>query len=159
MIASWEPYLKKCNQLALRSVEEGNTPFGAVLLDQEGTILLEQGNVELTQHKATGHAETQLAERASQHYSKDFLASCTLVTSVEPCCMCAGAIYWAGIGRVVYGVTERDLLALTGDNDINPTLDLSCRQVFAAGQRAIEVIGPVPEVRDELLEIHRRYWD
>lgn len=54
--------------------------------------------------------------------------------------MCAGAIYWANIGRVVYGMTERRLLELTGSNEQNPTFDLPCRNVFACGQKEIEVV-------------------
>ena len=56
--------------------------------------------------------------------------------------MCAGAIYWAGIGRVVFGLAERDLRQITGDHPDNPTMDLPCREVFAAGQRVVEVLGP-----------------
>ena len=71
--------------------------------------------------------------------------------------MCAGAIYWANIGRVVYGMTERRLLQLTGSNEQNPTLDLPCREVFARGQRNIEVIGP--EVEEEAAAVHAGYWN
>ena len=71
--------------------------------------------------------------------------------------MCAGAIYWANIGRVVYGMTERRLLQLTGSNEQNPTLDLPCREVFARGQRNIEVIGPIPEVEEEAAAVHAGY--
>lgn len=73
--------------------------------------------------------------------------------------MCAGAIYWANIGRVVYGMTERRLLQLTGSNEQNPTLDLPCREVFARGQRNIEVIGPIPEVEEEAAAVHVGYWN
>ena len=92
-----------------------------------------EDNVEITENKCTGHAETQVAEKASQQYSKDFLKDCTLYTTAEPCAMCAGAIYWAGIGRVVYGMSEKDLLAHTGADPQNPTFDLPCREVFARG--------------------------
>lgn len=119
---------------------------------------MKQGNVELTEQKATGHAETQIVERASQMYSKDFLHKCTLVTSVEPCVMCSGATYWANIGRVVFGLLETDLLALTGDNEINPTLNLSCREVFRHGQKDIEVIGPFEDLKEELIKVHKDYW-
>jgi tRNA(Arg) A34 adenosine deaminase TadA len=71
--------------------------------------------------------------------------------------MCAGAIYWAGIGRVVFGLSERDLLQVTGDNPDNPTMDLPCRTVFAAGQRVVEVIGP--ELVDEARAVFEGYWD
>jgi tRNA(Arg) A34 adenosine deaminase TadA len=70
--------------------------------------------------------------------------------------MCAGAIYWAGIGRVVYGLSEHRLKAMTGNHVENPTLDLPCRTVFAAGQRPVEVIGPLLE--DEAAAIHFGVW-
>ena len=73
--------------------------------------------------------------------------------------MCAGAIYWANIGRVVYGMTERRLLQLTGSNEQNPTFDLPCPEVFARGQRHIEVIGPIPEVEEEAAAVHVGYWN
>ncbi|HLN09147.1 MAG TPA: nucleoside deaminase, partial [Xanthobacteraceae bacterium] len=66
--------------------------------------------------------------------------------------MCAGAVYWAGIGRVVYGLAERRLKEVTGNHAENPTLDLPCRVVFAAGRRPIEVIGPLLE--DEAAALH-----
>ena len=72
--------------------------------------------------------------------------------------MCAGTVYWAHIGRVVYGAEEAALLALTGDHPENPTLSLPCREVFARGQKAIEVIGPVLEVADELVATHQGFW-
>jgi hypothetical protein len=59
--------------------------------------------------------------------------------------MCAGTQYWAHIGRTVFGIAEKALLAETGNHPENPTLDLPCRQVFAHGQKDVRVIGPVPE--------------
>ena len=73
--------------------------------------------------------------------------------------MCAGAIYWAGIGRVVYGMTEKELLAQTGADPQNPTFDLPCREVFARGQKEIEVVGPFPELVKEIAEVHKGYWN
>ena len=120
---------------------------------------MEQGNIEITDKICTGHAEATLAARASHEFTKDFLWDCTLYTTAEPCAMCAGAIYWANIGRVVYGMTERRLLELTGSNEQNPTFDLPCREVFARGQKAIEVVGPVPEVEVDAAKVHEGYWD
>ena len=94
-------YLIAANEVARKARENGNTPFGAVLVDESGNIVMEQGNAERDLHDATAHAERMLASRASQAFSKDFLAKCTLYTTFEPCCMCTGAIYWANIGRIV----------------------------------------------------------
>lgn len=151
--------LKRCVEISQASKDSGNTPFGALLADQDGTVLLEQPNVEITDKKCTGHAETQLAEKASGLYSKEFLAECTLYSTAEPCAMCSGAIYWAGIGRVVYGMSEKDLLAHTGADPQNPTFDLPCREVFAKGQKKITVEGPFPELVEEIAEVHKGYWN
>ena len=83
---------------------------------------------------------------------------CTLVTTVEPCAMCAGTQYWANIGRTVFGIAEKALLAETGNHPENPTLDLPCRPVFAHGQKDVRVIGPVAERVDSITALHRRYW-
>ena len=131
----------------------------ALLVNKEGEIIMEQGNIEITEKICTGHAEATLAARASHEYYREFLWDCTLYTTAEPCAMCAGAIYWANIGRVVYGMTERRLLELTGSNEQNPTFDLPCRDVFAKGQKAIEVVGPVEAVEVEAAKVHEGYWD
>ena len=117
------------------------------------TVLLEQGNL-----GSVEHAEAVLAREAARRFAPRHLWQCTLVTTVEPCAMCAGTVYWAHIGRVVYGLAERQLLAITGSHAENPTLDLSCREVFARGQKAIEVIGPVPEAEAAIAAVHRAFW-
>jgi tRNA(Arg) A34 adenosine deaminase TadA len=104
------------------------------------------------------HAEIELARRAAAAYPPDYLWRCTLVTTFEPCAMCAGTIYWANIGSVVYGVEETKLLALTGDAHENPTMSLSCRTVLGSGQKQIAVHGPFPEIEDELIAPHRDFW-
>lgn len=152
-------YLERAIEISKEARESGNTPFGALLVDSEGNIIMEQGNVEITDKKCTGHAETALAERASMEYSKEFLWGCTLYTTAEPCAMCSGAIYWANIGRVVYGMTEKRLLELTGSNEQNPTFNLPCRKIFSKGQKDIVVIGPIVEVEKEAAKVHEGYWD
>lgn len=72
--------------------------------------------------------------------------------------MCSGAIYWAGIGTVVYGLDEVELLKLTGDDLKNPTMSLDCRKVLNSGQREIKVIGPFNDLYDECVESHKGYW-
>jgi adenosine deaminase len=151
-------YLRIAIEVSKRARAAGNTPFGAILVDKLGNILVEQGNIEVTESNCTGHAETTLMEVASKHWSKSELWECTMYTSVEPCVMCAGAIYWGNVGRVVYGITEKRLLDLTGDPEQIPMMDLPCRTVFAAGGKPIEAIGPFPEVDAEVIEVHEGYW-
>ena len=147
-------HLRRANEVALRAQRMGRHPFGALLVAPDGeTVLAEQGNID-TVH----HAEATLARTASLNYPADYLWGCTLVTTFEPCAMCAATAYWAHIGRVVYGASEEALLALTGHHPENPTLALPCREVFARGQKAIEVIGPVAELQVELLAPHRNFW-
>ncbi len=150
-------HLRHAIQLARDSRSAGNHPFGALLAGPDGEILITSGNT-FTTDRGVGHAETNVARAAAMAYDPAFLATCTLVTSVEPCAMCAGAAYWAGIGSVVYGLSETRLGELTGDNPENLTLDISCRQVFAAGRRPVEVRGPFPELEAEIAEGHAGFW-
>ena len=147
-------HLRRANAIAQRALDAGHHPFGALLVapDHE-TVLLEQGTVD-----SVNHAEAVLARAAAAQWPADELWGCTLYTTVEPCCMCAGTQYWAHIGRVVYGMEERRLLELTGNHAENPTLDLPCRDLFARGQKAIAVIGPVPEVEAEIAALHLDFW-
>jgi tRNA(Arg) A34 adenosine deaminase TadA len=147
-------HLRRANQVALAVTAKGRHPFGAVLVAADGeTVLLEQGNVD-----TVNHAEAVLARVAAHRFSPDQLWGCTLVTTVEPCAMCAGTQYWAHIGKLVYGMSESRLLELTGNHTENPTLDLPCRELFARGQKTFEVIGPVPAVEEEIAAVHRDFW-
>jgi tRNA(Arg) A34 adenosine deaminase TadA len=151
-----ESFLRQSFDVARRARTHGNHPFGAILVSASGEVLIEAENGFLPDRDMTGHAERLLATWASKEIDAKVLPGCTLYTSAEPCAMCAGAIYWAGIGRVVFGLSERRLKTLTGDHAENPTLDLPCRVVFAAGQRPVDVIGPLLE--DEAAALHDGVW-
>jgi tRNA(Arg) A34 adenosine deaminase TadA len=153
---SRETFLRRAFDVAKRARTHGNHPFGAILIDEKGAMLFEVENGFMPDRDRTAHAERLLATQASKAHDAEFLARCTLYTSAEPCAMCSGAIYWAGIGRVVFGLTERRLKTMTGNHDENPTMDLPCRTVFAAGQRTVEVIGPLLE--DEAAALHIGVW-
>jgi tRNA(Arg) A34 adenosine deaminase TadA len=147
-------HLRHANRIAQAALDAGHHPFGALLVAPDGeTVLIEQGNV-----SAVEHAEAVLARDAARRFDAAYLWQCTLVTTVEPCAMCAGTQYWAHIGRLVYGLSEAALLALTGAHPENPTLDLPCRELFARGQKALQVIGPVDAVSDEIAALHRAFW-
>jgi len=133
-----EKFLRRAFEVAQHARIHGNHPFGAILVSGTGEILLEVENGYMPDRDMTGHAERLLATAASKQFDPKFLASCTLYSSAEPCCMCAGALYWAGIGRVVYGLSERRLKTITGNHAENPTLDLPlphrlCRRAATGG--------------------------
>jgi len=152
-----EDFLRKAFEVAKKARDGGDHPFGSVLADENGVLLMEQGNGYSAEGgDRTAHAERLLASRAAKAYSLEQLATMTLYTSAEPCAMCSGAIYWAGIGRVVYGQTEKGLKEQTGDHEENPTLDLPCEIVFAAGQRSTEIVGPMLE--EEAAKLQADFW-
>src|SRR6202521_2451572 len=151
-----EALLRHAFDVARRAQRNGNHPFGAILVGPDGVVLIEAENGYLPDRDMTGHAERLLATQASKAHAPDVLARCTIYASAEPCAMCAGAIYWAGIGRVVYGQTEKSLKAQTGAHEENPTLDLPCETVFRAGQRPTEVVGPLLE--DEAAALQADFW-
>ena len=149
--------LRLAFDVAKRAREAGDHPFGSILTDAAGNVLMEQGNGYSSEGgDRTAHAERLLASRAAKKYDVEFLQSCTLYTSAEPCAMCSGAIYWAGIGRVVFGQTEKALKAQTSDHEENPTLDLPCHIIFEAGQRETEIVGPMLE--DEAAKLQDDFW-
>ncbi|HEY2758104.1 MAG TPA: nucleoside deaminase [Pseudolabrys sp.] len=150
-------HLRRAFKVARRAQDHGNHPFGAILVGPDGDVLIEQENGYMLNHDMTAHAERLLATAASKKYRPRQLAQCTMYTTAEPCAMCSGAVYWAGIGRVVYGLSETRLKDITGNHAENPTLDLPCRTVFAAGQRKVDVMGPLLE--DEAAELHKGVWD
>jgi len=148
-------FMRVAITLARRAREKGNHPFGAVLVGPDGRILVEAENTTVTERDCTGHAETNLMRRASREYNSDLLARCTLYTSTEPCPMCAGAIFWGDVRRVVYGLSQEGLYALIG-RDAEEVLYLPCREIFSRGQKPIEVTGPILE--DEARSVHEGFW-
>ncbi len=150
--------LRQVIALSADSRARGRHPFAALVADENGKVIATAGNNSMPpQGDPTQHAELVAAAQAARALTPRQLARCTLYTSAEPCCMCAGAIYWCNIGRVVYGLSEDKLLALTGAHPENPTLSLPCREVFATGQRPVEVLGPLLE--DEAAEPHHGFWN
>ena len=152
-----ELFLRRSFDVARRALTHGNHPFGAILVDRNGNVLIETENGYMPDHDGTAHAERLLATQACTTLDADTLTRATLYSSAEPCAMCAGAMYWAGIGRLVYGLSEHRLRAVTGNHPENPTLDLPCREVLRSGQRATEVVGPLLE--DEAEALHAGVWN
>ena len=149
-----EPFMRQAIALAKEAVANGDHPFGALLV-KDGVVVLTAVNTIHSDNDVTRHAELNLVSQAARQFSPEFLAGCTLVTSTEPCAMCAGAIYWSGISRVVFGCAAatlgRHLGPIAGDDFLIP-----CAEIFARGTRPMTVIGPVLE--EEGTAVHQQYW-
>ena len=150
-------FLRQAIELARAAREHGAHPFGSLIVDEHGQVLVTaRNNAVPPKGDPTQHAERLACTKAAKLFSDEVLAKCTLYTSTEPCAMCAGAIYWTGIGRVVYALSEKGLLNFTGNDAENPTLDLPCREVFVRGQRPTLVIGPL--IEEEAAQVHQGFW-
>lgn len=148
--------LKACLRVQNDAVTyHSKRPFAALLLAPDNqTILLTHNSISHYQH-----AESELARLAGIQYNQKYLEKCTLVSTWEPCAMCAGTIYWTGIGRLIYAASESKLKELTGsNNEENMTMSLPCRTVFNSGQRNIEVIGPVPYWEEKVMAESGKWW-
>jgi tRNA(Arg) A34 adenosine deaminase TadA len=149
-----EDMLRRAFELACRARAHGNHPFGAVLADPGGKIVLEAENTVVTDGDCTAHAELNLIRSAFRTLGATSPEH-TMFASTEPCPMCAGAAYWSGIGRIVYGLSARRLRAMTSPG-CPSGIDLPCRDMLARGIRRVVVVGPLLE--DEAVEVHRGFW-
>ena len=149
-------HLRTAIQVAREARDHGNHPFGAILVDENNQVLLRVENTVVTGKDCTGHAETNLMRLASQHFSEEQLARCTLYTSTEPCAMCAGAIFWGNVRRVVFALSEVNLYEIVGPSPDH--LVLPCREVFAHSQRPVKVEGPALELDVEARAVHMGFW-
>ena len=150
-----EQHLLAAIELSRSARGRGNQPFGSLLVDADGNVVLEAENTTVTDQDLAGHAELNLMRDAARRFGRDFLAGCTLYASTEPCAMCAGAIYWGNVRRVVFALSTERFLATFAHPD-EPGLMLPCRDVFARGGHPVDVVGP--QLDDQALEAHQGYW-
>jgi tRNA(Arg) A34 adenosine deaminase TadA len=150
-------HLRTAISVAWQARGHGNHPFGAVLVDADNHVILTAENTVITERDCTGHAETNLVRLATQRFSPEQLARSTLYSSTEPCAMCAGAIHWSQIGRVVFALGEIELYAIVGPSPEH--LLLPCREVFAHSQRPVVVLGPAPALDREARAVHEGFWN
>lgn len=148
-----EHLLRQAINLARHAREHGSHPFGALVADADGNILAEAGNSVVTSGDCTAHAEINVLRLASPKYDPATLATCTLYTSTEPCSMCASAIFWSGISRLVFGLSAERLYEMTRQPD---RLLLSARELFAQSTSHPEIVGPLLE--DEAAAVHEGFW-
>ncbi|MGE5815291.1 MAG: nucleoside deaminase [Acidobacteriota bacterium] len=145
-----EELLKQAIDLAHRARQAGNHPFGA-LLALEGTVVLTAQNTVTTQRDPTAHAESNLVSEAIGRLTADQIHRSVLYTSCEPCAMCVGKMYWAGIRSVVYALPSEELAAFAGRDFLVP-----CRELFSRSTQPVRIIGPM--LVDEARQVHLGFW-
>lgn len=150
------PYLRQAIALSQRARDAGNHPFGALLVDAEGQVVAEAENTVTTDSDVTAHAETNLVRIASRQWKPEELTGYTLYSSCEPCAMCAGAIFWSGIGRVVFALSVEGLLAFF-DNRPNAPFHLKAARQLLTAADGVAVVGPAME--DEAAVPHTGFWE
>lgn len=149
-------FLRISFEVAQQSRDKGNHPFGALLVDENGVVLLEGQNDVVTNNDCTGHAELNLIREMSSKFSKELLATCTIYASTEPCPMCAAAIFWSNVRRVVFGLSSLTLAELVGD-ETEDVMSIPAQEVLSRGRKKIEVVGPLLE--DEARVAHEGFWN
>jgi len=150
-------YLRKAIVWSHAARRRGNRPFGAVVVSQDNEVLAEAYCNATETGDCTGHAETNAVRLLGQRkIPREQLANATLYSSAEPCVMCAGAIFWSAIGRVVYGIDAERLRVFRGEHGDQRDAELSCRDVFKASPHDIECIGPA--LIDEAAAAHIGAW-
>ena len=148
---SHEQFIRQAVGLASQARTNGNHPFGALLLLDSHVVLTAMNSVN-TDRDPTAHAETNLIAQAIRQLSPDQIRRTILYTSCEPCAMCAGKMYWAGIRSVVYGLSSEELAVLAGAQFLVP-----CRELFERASEAVTVVGPI--LLDEARAVHVGFWN
>ena len=145
-----EYFVRQAIELARQARRAGNHPFGALLV-VDGEVAITAQNTVVTDRDPTAHAETNLVSKAIRHLSPEQIRRAVLYTSCEPCAMCAGKMYWAGIRSLVYALPAEELAALAGRDFLIP-----CAELFGRAVEPVDITGPV--LLDQAREVHLGFW-
>lgn len=136
-----ERFMREAMREAMQAAEEGEVPVGAVVVHR-GTVIARAHNEVERLRDVTAHAEMLAITAAAEYLGGKYLSECTLYVTVEPCCMCAGAIGWAQIPRIVYGASDprrgyTSMLPVSGVTPFHPKavvqgglLDVECTEIM-----------------------------
>lgn len=145
-----EDFVRQTIELARQARLAGNHPFGALLVI-DGNVALTAQNTVATDRDPTAHAETNLVSKALSQLSPDQIRRAVLYTSCEPCAMCVGKIYWAGVRSVTYALPAEELAVFAGRDFLIP-----CAELFGRAVDLVAVTGPL--LLDEAREVHLGFW-
>ncbi|WP_394211925.1 deaminase [Psychrobacter piscatorii] len=147
-------YLRRCVELATEALDAGDEPFGSVLVDDEGHVLYEDRN-RINTVDATYHPEIAVAKWAAQNMTVDARATAVVYTSGEHCAMCAAAHAWAGLGRIVYISSSKQLSEWMKEMGAESTSPVSSLPIQAVAPN-VPVTGPISGLDEEVRALQRR---
>ena len=145
-----ETFARRAIELARQARVAGDHPFGALLV-LDGHVVLTARNTVRTDGDPTAHAETNLVAAAIRQLSAEQIRRSVLYTSCEPCAMCVGKMYWAGIRSVVYALSAEELAVLAGADFLIP-----CKDLFARAVESVNIAGPM--LLNEARDVHLGFW-
>jgi len=147
-------HLRRCVELAAEALEEGDEPFGSVLVAADGTVLAEDHN-RVASGDQTRHPEFELARWSATRMTPEERSGATVYTSGEHCPMCAAAHGWVGLGRIVYATSSEQVRSWLDELGVPaaPVRGLPIRDVVPG----MEVEGPVDALAEQVHELHRRF--
>lgn len=143
-------FLNQTLALATTAVKRGNHPFGALLV-KNGKVVATSENEVVSISDITAHAELRLIQKAQKKLTMDELAECVLYSSTEPCAMCSGAIYWAGITKVVYGCSTKQLFEI-----VKSGLYIQAKEIYSKATTDVEVLDYSHE--EKFIKPHESFW-
>ena len=146
-------HLSRCVELARKAVDEGNAPFGSVLVSAEGAVLAEEHN-EIGGGDATRHPEFALARWSAANMTPEARAKATVYTSGEHCPMCAAAHGWVGLGRIVYATSSEQLGEWLEEFGATPARVRRIAIEEIITDTPIE--GPAPQFAETVRALHAR---
>lgn len=150
MTEDHERFMKECIDLAKQAMEQGDPPFGSVLV-RNGEVIAGDHNRTASENNFMLHAELNILEDALQEFGPGVFPECTLYSSNEPCPMCAGAIYWSGVRNIIYGMSGKTLMDIRGWG-----LHASGHEVMMQGTDVVTVVPGI--LADEIQAIHEGFW-
>ncbi|WP_138419657.1 nucleoside deaminase [Aquibacillus sediminis] len=149
-------HLRRCIELAKTALEEGDEPFGSVLVSANGDVLAEDHN-HVADGDHTQHPEFALARWAAGNMTLEERGKATVYTSGEHCPMCAAAHGWVGLGRIVYASSSEQLIQWLNEFGVTPSRvrNLPIQDVI----RNTTIDGPVPELAEQVYRLHRQFYE
>jgi tRNA(Arg) A34 adenosine deaminase TadA len=145
--------LRRCVELAQTALDEGDEPFGSILVDADGRVLFEDRN-RVAGGDATRHPEFAIARWAAENMSPRERAEATVYTSGEHCVMCAAAHAWVGLGRIVYAASSAQLSAWLAEWGA-PQPPVATLPITAVAPGVV-VDGPVAALADTMKTLYGR---